>query len=119
MKEKHIAEKRNKDGIFYQVSITYTSRTGKRTTKSVGQFYVKQYGDKKTALKQAIKARDRALQEIEMGAFEHPELTVDDCFNASLDLFNLSAKTKRWHIIVYNQMIDDRLKYMPIDKVTT
>lgn len=119
MKEKHIAEKRNKDGIFYQVSITYTTSSGKRSTKSIGQFYVKDYEDKKTALKQAIKARDRALQEIEMGNFEHPDLTVDDCFNASLDLFNLSAKTKRWHIIVYNQMIDDVLKYKPITKVTT
>lgn len=119
MKEKHVAEKRNKDGIFYQVSVTYKSSSGKRTTKSIGQFYVKDYGDKKTALRQAVKARDRALKEIEMGAFEHPDLTVDDCFNASLDLFNLSAKTKRWHIIVYNQMMDDRLKYMPITKVTT
>lgn len=118
--EKYIQLKNSKKrGEYFQVTIAFTTSTGKRATRSCGQFYVKSYGDKKTALRQAIKARDKALQEIEMGMFEHPDMTVDDCFQASLDLFNLSAKTKRWHIIVYNQMIDDRLKYMPIDKVTT
>lgn len=119
MKEKFISLKQGKSGTYYQVSINYVSRTGKRTTKSIGQFYVKHYGDKKAALKQAVKARDKALEEIEMGAFEHPDLTVDDCFQASLELFNLSAKTKRWHVIVYQQMMDDRLKYKPIREVTT
>lgn len=54
-----------------------------------------------------------------MQVFEHPDLTVDDCFNASLELFNLSAKTKRWHVTVYNQMMDEKLKHTPIQKVTT
>lgn len=119
MKEKHISLKQGKKGDYFQVSINYTDSSGKRSTKSVGQFYVKDYGDKKTALKQAIKARDKALQEIEMGAFQHPEMTVDDCFQASLDMFNLSAKTKRWHIIVYNQTMTDKLKHTPITKITT
>jgi len=120
MKEKFISLKSSiKFGEYYQVSVNYTDRHGNRTTRSLGQFYVKDYGDKKTALKQAIKARDKALKEIEISAFEYHDLTVDDCFQASLSLFNLSAKTKRWHILVYEQMMDEFLKYMPITKVTT
>ena len=119
MKEKFISLKQGKRGEYFQVSVNYTDRHGNRTTRSLGQFYVKDYGDKKTALKQAIKARDKALKEIEISAFEYHDLTVDDCFQASLSLFNLSAKTKRWHILVYEQMMDEFLKYMPITKVTT
>lgn len=119
MKEKYISEKRNKKGSFFQVTVAYTAPDGTQTTKSIGQFYIDNYGSRKAALKQAIKARDRVLQEVEAGTIAHPELTVDDCFNSSLDLFNLSAKTKRWHVIVYNQMMPDKLKYTPITKVTT
>lgn len=120
MKEKYITEKASKKrGTYYQVTIAFTTSTGKRATRSCGQFYVKSYGDKKTALRQAIKARDKALQEIEMGMFEHPDMTVDDCFQASLDLFNLSAKTKEWHRIIYDAMITEDLKHKSVTKVTT
>ena len=119
MKEKYIIEKTGKRGPYFQVSVSYKKRSGERGTKSCGQFYIKQYGDRKTALKQAIKARDKALQEIEAEAFEYRILTVDDCFQASLDLFNLSAKTKDWHTIIYRKLVGEDLRHKPITKVTT
>lgn len=108
-----------KKGEYYQVTVSFTTAAGKRATRSCGQFYVKYYGDKKTALKQAKKARDKALEEIDRESFEYFEMSVDDCFNASLDLFNLSAKTKEWHRIIYDAMMTEDLKFKSVTKVTT
>lgn len=122
MAEKYITEKESKKrGTYYQVTIKYTDSTGKRVSESRGQFYVEDYGSKRTALKQAVKARDKALQEIEAGSIGYAQLTVSDCFDASLDLFNLSTKSVKRHRITYGHLFqeDKQLLITPITKVTT
>ena len=120
--EKYIQLKSSKKkGEYFQVTISYTTSTGNRATRSCGQFYVKDYGDKKNALRMAKKARDQALDELMMGSYGSQDLTVEDCFNASLDLMNLSKKTKKWHTHTYMSMMADfeQLRYKQIRKVTT
>lgn len=122
MSEKYITEKESKKrGTYYQVTIKYTDRLGNRATESCGQFYVEDYGSKKTALKQAVKARDRALQEIEVGTVGYSALTVSDCFEASLELLHLSKKSITRHRITYGHLFqeDKQLQITPITKVTT
>ena len=122
MTEKYIQLKKSKKkGEYFQVTISYTTSDGKRATRSCGQYYVKDYGDKKNALRMAKKARDQALDELMMGSYGSQDLTVEDCFNASLDLMNLSKKTKKWHTHTYRSMMADfeQLRYKQIRKVTT
>ena len=120
--EKYIQLKESKKkGEYFQVTISYTTSAGNRATRSCGQFYVKDYGDKKNALRIAKKARDQALDELMMNTYGSSDLTVEDCFTASLELMNLSKKSKERHTQSYYAMMKDfdQLRYKQIRKVTT
>lgn len=120
MSEKYIKEMENKKGTYYQVTILYT-QDGKRKSRSIGQFYVRDYGGKKTALAQAKKARDQALREADSGSIEYHDITVAECFESSLALMSLSKASQKRHQTIYDQMFreDPDMALKAIKRVTT
>ena len=92
-KERYIYEKTSKKrGKYYEVKIK-AEINGKRTDKSFGKFYFADYpAGKKDALKQAVKCRSQALDDIEYNRLTVNEMTVDECFNEALKLLIDSKK---------------------------
>lgn len=69
-------------------------------------FNEKNYGSAKAAYNQAIIFRDRKIAEHMVGVHEtERRISLDRCFEESLELFNLREKTKRNHITLYERYI--------------
>ena len=114
-KEKFIYER---NGAAYVVIIKWTTTAGDRRQKQIGTYSVKKYGSKTAALKEAKKARDKALVDIELERISDQIFTVDRLFQDSQRLLVHNIKTRERHQSTYNALMTDQLRNTKIEAVT-
>jgi len=85
-----------------------------------GRFYLCDFPAPADAWKAAMKCRNKAREEIEMGAIAASDVrsyTVADCYERTKELLPRSLKTKRSHDSIYRQLVPKRVAAKKITAV--
>jgi integrase len=121
-KEKNIYERDSvKKGKYLQVKIRFKDPESEEfVSKEFGRFYICDYKTPGEAMKQAVKCRNRAQEEIERGevARQNMIFTVLDCYEKTKELLLRSQKNKDRHDKTFRNLIDSALAKKDILKVT-
>ncbi len=114
-KERFIWERESKKGTCLRVVIR---KNGK--AKTFGTFYLKDYPKPSVAMEAARQCRDKALLDLKL----HPNLmdaqmTVDEAYQASKDLFLDSVKTCERHDVLYKQIVPEAIRKTELTQIST
>ena len=113
MKEKHIIKRKTKKGYSLEVIIPID-----RKAKRFGTFKRSDYDSDRAVLAAAKECRDKALNDIRQNRVIFHDLTVEEAYKKSEELFVTNVKTRERHDVIYRQLIPETLRRKPMSKVT-
>lgn len=113
MKEKHINKIKTKHGFSLSVIIPVNGKA-----KRFGTFKRSDYASDRDVMNAAKECRDKALMDIRQNRVIQHDLTVQEAYEKSLELFVTNVKTKDRHNIIYGQMVPEKARNKPLSKVT-
>lgn len=113
MKEKFIYKKKTKKSYSLEVVIWFNG-----TSKRFGTFKRSDYDSDRAVMAAAKECRDKALMDIRQNKVIRHDMTVQECYEKSLELFVNNVKTKERHNVIYSQLVPERMRIKPLSKVT-
>ena len=113
MAEKHIRKKKTKKSYSLEVIIWHDGKT-----KRFGTFKRSDYDSDRSVMAAAKECRDKALMDIRQNRVIQHDLTVQEAYEKSLDLFVTNIKTKERHNIIYGQLVPQNIRSKALSKVT-
>lgn len=113
MKEKHIHKKKIKKSYSLEVIIWHDGKT-----KRYGTFKRSDYDSDRAVMAAAKECRDKALMDIRQNRVIQHDMTVQECFEKSEELFVTNIKTRERHLVIYNQLIPENIRRKPLSKIT-
>ena len=113
MKEKHINKIKTKHGFSLSVIIPVNGKA-----KRFGTFKRSDYDSDRAVMAAARECRDKALMDIRQNRVIKHDLTVDEAYQKSLDLFVTNVKTRERHEITYHQLVPENIQRRALSKVT-
>lgn len=113
MAEKHIRKIKTKKSYSLEVIIPIN-----RKAKRFGTFKRSDYDSDRAVMAAAKECRDKALMDIRMNKVITHDMTVQECYEKSLELFVNNVKTRERHNVIYIQLVPEAMRTKPISKVT-
>lgn len=111
--EKHIHKIKLKKGYALAVSFKVDGKVHR-----FGYFNRSDYDSDRSVMDAAEACRDKALVDRRQNQLIIHDMTVNEAYEKSLELFVTNIKTKERHNVIYRQMVPDTMQNKAISKLT-
>lgn len=113
MAEKHIRKIKTKNGFSLEVIIWHDGKTTR-----FGTFKRSDYDSDRAVMAAAKECRDKALMDIRQNRVIQHDMTVQECYEKSLELFVNNIETRKRHQNTYDQLFPEAFRTRRMSKIT-
>lgn len=112
-KEKYITERVYSKHSVFRVSVNFNGKS-----KYIGSFSTADYPSRTDALRAAVRARNKAVEEVRQNRYIEHDLTVEEAYEKTKELLVTNPKTRHRHDMSFYPMIPPCIRMKPISEIT-